>query len=667
MHACAKLSHLVKMYRFAKLPLRRFMLFRIAIPLAITFFVFSPMGLFAVIDLSIVHPRTDFTTNNQALSIEGIVESSIPTKVVVTTNTPAGVPDLEQLAHSLHAIILDLGSSRQLKAALISPYADLDLSFGPRMVQMAFAQDDTNFPEGHRLNVPSSIGTSFNKTVVDFPGIISAQFVQIVMLEGWQRERIAIESVEFLDSNNQIIQAGIQSISILLDLSVENRAPFSVQVLLKTGENRLTLFARTLVLPGANQIETADWVTISPFYLSELRPDAADAGYYTLSDGHRAQIVLAVDAFDEKIKKLQFYSVPREQFDSLSYSENEQIVEGTAPAVVYRFEALKQGVFAAEASNSLRDQPPTLAFDGILDFPSTWVAGLVPLPISLTADLGEVRAISRIVVHANVTENGSFGPQSAIIFTSNDNVNFTELFEYSGFDDRTTAIELPSHPSARYVRLKITESKQANNVQINEVELFDVSDSKLVPLVAVDRFLLQRPAHLELSYTASDLLAANIRRESDLRIFAWDDLGKEWQLVGGEIDLDRQTVSLELNYISEFALFQAVTSKIQTAWSLNPFSPDGNGIADVTRLTIINADTSPFRRNELIVEIFDLNNRLVRTLVNRTVMHSNAMSIEWDGRDGTGRIVNIGPYIYQIQIQSDMQTDVRNGVIVVGK
>ena len=194
-----------------------------------------------------------------------------------------------------------------------------------------------------------------------------------------------------------------------------------------------------------------------------------------------------------------------------------------------------------------------------------------------------------------------------------------------------------------------------------------MSDSKLVPLVEVDRILLQRPAHLELSYTASDLLAANIRRESDLRIFAWDDLGKEWQLVGGEIDLDRQTVSLELNYISEFALFQAVTSKIQTAWSLNPFSPDGNGIADVTRLTIINADTSPFRRNELIVEIFDLNNRLVRTLVNRTVMHSNAMSVEWDGRDGTGKIVNIGPYIYQIQIQSDMQTDIRNGVIVVGK
>lgn len=643
------------------------MLFRIAISLAITSVAFGPRELYAVIDLSIVSPRADFTTNNQELSIEGVVESSIPTEVVVTTNTPAGVPDLERLAHSLHAVVLDLGSSRQLKAALIRPAADLEFSFGPRIVQMAIAKDGTNFPEGQRLNVPSSIDLTYNKTVVDFPATVSAQYVQIVMLEGWQRERIAIESVAFLDSNNQVIQAGIQSISILLDLSAQNRAPFSIQVLLKTGENRLTLFARTLPPPNTDQFESVDRASISPFYLSELRPDAADAGYYTLSDGDRAQVVLAVDAFDEKIKKLQFYTVPREQYDSLSYSENEQIVEGTAPVVAYRFEVLKQGVFGAEATNSLRDQPPVLAFDGNLDFPSTWVAGLVPLPISLTADLGAVHAISRIVVHANVAEIGSFGPQSAIIFTSNDNVNFTELFEYTGFDDRTTTIELPSQPSSRYIRLKITESKQANNVQINEVEFFDVSDSKLVPLIAAERFLLQRPAHLELSYTAADLIAANVCREADLRIFAWDELGKEWSLVGGEIDLHRRTVSLELNYFAQFALFQAVTSKIQTAWSLNPFSPDGNGIADVTRLTIINAEASPFQRNELIVEIFDLSNRLVRTLINRTVMHSNAMSVEWDGRDGTGRIVNIGPYIYQIQIQSDTQTDVLNGVIVVGK
>ena len=119
-------------------------------------------------------------------------------------------------------------------------------------------------------------------------------------------------------------------------------------------------------------------------------------------------MVVAVDAFDDKIKQLQFFSVPREQIDALSYSGNVQIVEGTAPVVAYRFEVLKQGVFTAEATNFLRDQPPTLAVDGILDFPSTWVAGLVPLPIEFTVDLGDVHALSRIVIHANVVGEVSF-------------------------------------------------------------------------------------------------------------------------------------------------------------------------------------------------------------------------------------------------------------------
>ena len=643
------------------------MLFRIAISLAITFFVICPRGLFALIDLSIVRPKTDFTTNNQVLPIEGIVESSFPTKVVVSTNTPAGVPDLGQLAHSLHAIVLDLGSSHQIKAGLIRPVADLEFPLGPRTVRMAFSQDGADFSVGQRLNVPSSIDKIFNQTMVDFPVIVSARFVQIVMLDGWQRQRIAIDSVEFLDTNDRIVQARIQSISILLDLTEQNRAPFSIQVLLKAGENRLSLFASALSPPDGDSFETADRASITLFYLSELRQDAADAGYFTLSDGDQAKVVIPVDAFDQKIKKLQFFSIPRTQLDSLSYSGNAQIVEGTAPVVAYRFEALRQGVFAAEATSFLRDQPPTLSVDGILDFPSTWVAGLVPLPIALTVDLGDVYTLSRIIVHSNVTENGSFGPQSAKIHASNENANFTEIFEFSPFDDRMTVIELPSQLSARYVRLEITESKQANNIQLNEVEFFDASDSKIVPLVAADRTLLQRPALLELSYTASDLLAANIGREVDLKIFAWDELAREWQLAGGEIDLDRQTVRLELNYFSQFALFQAVTSKIQTTWSFNPFSPDGNGIADVTRLTIINPDTSRLGQTELIVEIFDLNNRLVRTLMNRTIMNSNAMSVEWDGRDGTGQIANIGPYIYQIQLQSDAQTDTRNGVIVVGK
>ena len=155
-------------------------------------------------------------------------------------------------------------------------------------------------------------------------------------------------------------------------------------------------------------------------------------------------VVIPVNAFDERITKLQFFSVPPEAVDPLSYRGNSRVVKGTAPVVVYRFEALRQGVFAAEATSALPDQPPTFAVDGILEPPSTWVAGLVPLPVSLTIDLNARRTVSHIVVHANVEGETSFGPERATLLTSNDNENFISVLEVTAFDDRATTIELPT-------------------------------------------------------------------------------------------------------------------------------------------------------------------------------------------------------------------------------
>ncbi|RKU10918.1 hypothetical protein C6502_09685 [Candidatus Poribacteria bacterium] len=626
-------------------------------------------------NLSIISPTTDFTTNNQTVEIRGIVESSIGREVIVSTNTPGGIPDLAQLTHSIYGVVVDLGNAQELKGMLIRHVVDQGFPRGPRLAHLAFSKAGNSFSTGQPFNIPSGIDPNFHSTVVDFPSVISAQFIQIEMLEGWQIEPIAIESIQFLDTNDRVIQGQIQSIAIRLPLTDACQpsltgpycATFSIDVMLEAGVNRLSVTARELAASDPDSLNAVDRETISLFYLPELEPEAAEGGVFTLSDGDRATVVIPVDAFDEQITKLHFFSVPPEAVDPFSYRANSRIVKGTAPVVVYRFEALRQGVFPAEATSALHNQPPTFAVDGILEPPSTWVAGLVPLPVSLTIDLKVQRTVSRIVVHANVEGENSFGPKRAILFTSNDNENFIDVLEVTAFDDRVTTIELPTRPSARYFRLEITESKQVNNLQLNEVEFFDVSGAKIVSFDPLEYLILGRPALLELAYRASDLMVANIRRESDLKIFAWDASAQEWQLVGGEIDLHRRVVHMELNFISQVALFQAVPSQIQVAWSFNPFSPDGNGIADRTRLTIVNHNTSHIGGTEPVVEIFDLHNKLIRTLVNQTVMSSNTMSVEWDGRDEAGEIVNIGPYIYQIRLKSDDQVEVRNGVIVVGK
>ena len=645
--------------------------FRISLVTLVLLAFVSSSGI-AFINLSIIRPTTDFTTNNQILRIDGVVKSSVP-QVIVSTDTPSGVIVStrlpadghlsSQLAHSLYSVVLDVGSSQQLKAVLIRPVIDGQFPFGPRRVRIAFAQDGSRFEAVQHFNVPSSLHPVFHRMVVDFPAPVSARFVQIDMLEGWQRTRIAIESIEFLDMDDQLVQASVEDMSILLNLN-QDSTPFSIEMLLKAGDNAISLFARPLSTELADLAENRAQESISPFYLPELQVEASDDGRFILSDGAQATIVIPAGAFEENIKKLQFFAVPPGDVPDLSYRKNTRIAEGTAPVVVYRFEALKQGRFAAEASSFLSTQPPALAFDGILEPPSTWMTGLAPLPVYLTVDLGERRTVSRAVVHANVVDGQSFGPQSAKILISNDNIIFTEILEASDFDDVSTTVLFPTRPSTRYIRLEITESKQANNVQLNEVEFFDVSGLKIAPFVALEHLVFEKPILLELGYTESELITAGVSQEGNLRIFAWDASAQEWQLAGGRIDRNQRLVSLELNYITQFALFQAVAGlKIRAAWSFNPFSPDGNGIADTTRLTIMSPPATQTGQVELTVEIFDLHNRLIRTLVNRTVVSANPISVEWDGRDRTGQIVNIGPYIYQIW----MGSQVENGVIVVGK
>ncbi len=643
--------------------------------LFITLTLLSADGVAARTDLSIISPTTDFTTNNQVVTIKGIVESSVRGEVIVSVNTPGGLPYLAQLTHSIYGLVVDLGSTQELKGMLILPVVDRGFPRGPRVARLAFSRVGTDFSVAPPVNISSSIDPTFHSIVVDFPSVVSAQFIQIEMLEGWQAGPISIESIQLVDTTNRAIQGRIRSIAMRvpltnacgLDSTQPYCATFSVDVMLEAGANRLSVTAREPTSSDPPSLNTMDRKTISLFYLPELQPEAAQGGVFTLSDGDRATIVVPVEAFDEKTTKLHFFSVPPETVNPLSYRANNRIVKGTAPVVVYRFEALRQGGFAAEATSALPNQPPTFAVDGILEPPSTWVAGLVPLPVSLTIDLDSQRTVSRMVVHANVEGDISFGPQRATLFTSNDNENFISTLELTDFEDQTTVIELPTRPSARYFRLEITESKQANNLQLNEVEFFDVSGARIVSFDTFEHLILARPALLELAYHPSDLMFANIGREADLKIFVWDTSVQEWQLVGGEVDLNRQVVRMELNFISQVALFQAVPSQIQVAWSFNPFSPDGNGIADRTRLTIVNHNTSHIGDTEPVVEIFDLNNKLIRTLVNQTVMSSNAMSVEWDGRDEAGEIVNIGPYIYQIQLTSGDQVAVRNGVIVVGK
>ena len=613
----------------------------------------------AAIDLYFTQPTRNFTTTNQTLVVEGGVASSDQNEIIVSINTPAGVSRLSSIRPSIHGITMDLGSVQQLQAVLIRPSVDERGATGPRRVVLAVSEDGDIFTE-HYFDVSARLDALLNRVVVRFPNLTAARFIRMEMLEGWGPGGILIESLEFLGVDDQIIQPSIGSVSILLDRARRTDLSFSVALLLADGENEIVIVGAPLSSRSEEQYSKSILVR----YLADLQSAISDETRFALGDGDRASVLVPVDALNPTVKKIRFFRESSDYAGQFDYQDNAQIARGTLPVLVYRFEILKRGNFEVEATSSLSSQPPILAVDDVLEPPSTWMAGLVPLPVHLTVDLGGVHTLGQIVVHPNVIDNRSFGPQRGTILVSNDNRDFTVVLDVSEFNDGNTIIELPSHVSCRYVRLLITESKQVNNVQLNEVEFFNVLGSKILRLAAFQQLLLERPVLLEFGYDRADLARAGVNRETDLRVFTWDASTHEWQLAGGEVDLARQKVSLELNYISQFAVFQAVPPpELTTRWSLNPFSPDGNGVADVTRLMIPDSHEGDAGNRELVVEIYDLHSELVRTLINRSTVSSNSISIEWDGTDRTGRPVNIGPYIYQVRLGSQIS----NGVIVVAK
>lgn len=646
--------------------------------MVLIFIALSPQAFgVALVDISIIRPKSDITTNNQAMTIEGVVETAVPSDVLVSIGTPAGMRGLTAITN-LYAVTTDFGTSQELVALLITPVRRGSLYYGPRRIMLAISQDGVHFEEPIPLFVPSGVTEpAENRTAVELLTPVKARFVYIGMVEGWQADAIEIEKVEFRNQEQKVIQPLIQSISLMFpDLKANILAPFAITVLLREGENRIIVVAQLLHaehLPDGETTEVSELISL--FYLPELLPEQATEGRFILSDGYKAQLIIPVDAFDERLKKLEIISVDVDDVSPSSYLRNTRIVEGTAPVLVYRFEARRQGIFPAEATAFLEEQPPTLAVDGITQPPSTWVTSLVPMPVRLTIDLLRPYTLSRMDVHAKVEGGISFAPKRVkILVANNKDALFAEperyeVVEYPNsadeeFDDKITFIPLPTLPTGRYVQLLILESKQANNIQINEVELWDEGVNRIVPYIPVEHITLQRPALLQLSYDEDDLLKANVHIASNLAFFIWNRQSREWQFIGGVVDTEENRVTIQLNYLTQIAVFEATTQEIEVFWSFNPFSPDGNGIADTTLLTLNMQEQFFLEKAEIIVEVFDRAGKLIRTLIDHELMSSSSLSVEWDGTDRSGKLVHIGPYLYQVRIGGQVRY---NGVIVVVK
>ena len=131
--------------------------------------------------------------------------------------------------------------------------------------------------------------------------------------------------------------------------------------------------------------------------------------------------------------------------------------------------------------------------------------------------------------------------------------------------------------------------------------------------------------------------------------------GVEWVKIGGNVDINNQTVSIKTKKGGKYQLRHAARSIKFALTKVYPriFTPNGDGWNDVTNFIYEGND------NGINGKIFDINGAFISDMSRGDTEDS----LKWDGKDSSGKAVSSGIYIYQIEADGK----VFNGTVVVAK
>ena len=153
----------------------------------------------------------------------------------------------------------------------------------------------------------------------------------------------------------------------------------------------------------------------------------------------------------------------------------------------------------------------------------------------------------------------------------------------------------------------------------------------------------------EVSYTAeADIKGVSQERVSPERISS--DRNNWWRSVDPRGSTPCEKNSLQDSYLGE---------KIKLEISPDPFSPDGDGFEDQTKISY----TIPFK-SELTLKVYDVKGRLVKTLMDKEPQLCG--EVLWEGDDDKGRKIKMGIYILYLETSGSRNLS-KKATIVVAK
>jgi hypothetical protein len=144
--------------------------------------------------------------------------------------------------------------------------------------------------------------------------------------------------------------------------------------------------------------------------------------------------------------------------------------------------------------------------------------------------------------------------------------------------------------------------------------------------------------------------------ENKIGLFEYNDVTARWIGIFGAANVAGNAVTSQVSRAGIYALFldQALTYDAGSGLSgvraePNPFSPNGDGLYDETRISFFLAREADWAT----IEIYDMAGEPVRTIkwqLGLTATGRNSFDIIWDGADDRGSVVPYGIYIVRTEV-----------------
>ncbi|MFH0778829.1 MAG: glucodextranase DOMON-like domain-containing protein, partial [Candidatus Eisenbacteria bacterium] len=145
--------------------------------------------------------------------------------------------------------------------------------------------------------------------------------------------------------------------------------------------------------------------------------------------------------------------------------------------------------------------------------------------------------------------------------------------------------------------------------------------------------------------------AARGRDTRGFAVYRWQDEASRWILLGGNAVSLPGLVSIETQDGGTYGIFadrfsfDSNKNLSSILISPNPFSPNGDGLYENTRVSFFLQ-----RRASVLIEIYDMAGQLVRRYPRKSFEQTGRIEgLVWDGKDSEGRVVPYGIYIIRIE------------------